>query len=56
MLSKISQTEKDKHRMSSFMLKINKCMDKENRLVVTTGEGGGEESDRGKGAHMNGDG
>ena len=42
-LSKISQTEKDKLRMSSTrMWKINRHMDKENRLVVIRGKGIGE--------------
>ena len=33
------------------MWKINKHMDKENRLVVTRGDGGWGEVQRGKGAH-----
>ena len=38
------------------MWKIKKHTDKENRLVVTRGEGDGREGKRGKGAHMCGDG
>ena len=37
------------------MCKINKHMDKENRLVVTRGMGVGEVGISGKGAHIYGD-
>ena len=55
MLNKISQTEKDKLYDFTHMGKRNKHMDKENRLVVTRGEGGGREGRRGKGVQMYGD-
>ena len=42
-LSKTSQIEKDKHHMISLMWKINKHTDKNDKLVVTRGKGGGGE-------------
>ena len=35
--------------------KIHKHIDKENRLVITRGKGGGGSDQRGKGAHIYGD-
>ena len=37
------------------MWKINRHVDKENRLVVARGYGGWEGGERGKGTHMYGD-
>ena len=58
MLSEVSQTEKDKHRMISFMCgrQRNKHTDVGNRLLVTRGEVGLEEGERDKGAHVYSDG
>ena len=55
MLSKMSDRERQTLCDFTHMCKINKHMDKENRLIVTREEGSEGEDERDKGAHTHGD-